>query len=533
MPRPQQPHYCRILPGLNILALWIALIAAIPLRAQSTAPAWAGFGHDFSHTAVAGIASLPLDFIRWHTPVDLAPVVTGGDIYIHYGSPLITAGNTIIIPVKTGATDGFRLDARDETTGAFLYTLATDYSLPPSTWTPAYGPVLTPQNRVYWPGAGGTVYYRDQPDAPAGPTGQIAFYGMANYQANAAELNANVRISTPLVADRTGNIFFGFIVLGPNSLNLQSGIARIGANGVGTYVTAQSAAGGDPSITQVPLNCAPALSNDQQTLYFAASNGGFGTGYLAAVNSATLAPVAHVPLFDPNTGYDALLPDEATASPMVGPDGDVYYGVLENPLASNHYRGWMLHYNSALTLRKTPGAFGWDDTPSVVSASLVPSYHGSSAYLILTKYNNYVEAGGNGVNKVAVLDPNAAMLDPVTGAQVMREVLTIAGPTHDPAYPDLPNAVYEWCIDSAAVDPFGKSALVPSEDGNLYRWDFTTNTFTQRIRVTAGIGEAYTPTLIGADGTVFAINDATLFAIGEPLRRECPAGSFCAQRPPR
>jgi hypothetical protein len=116
----------------------------------------------------------------------------------------------------------------------------------------------------------------------------------------------------------------------------------------------------------------------------------------------------------------------------------------------------------------------------------------------------------------------------------MQEVLTILGPTPDPALPNLPGAVYEWCINSAAVDPFQKSALVNSEDGNLYRWDFTTNTFTQKIRLTSGIGEAYTPTLIGADGTVYAINDATLFAVGaEPVRSECASGSVCAERPRR
>jgi hypothetical protein len=32
--------------------------------------------------------------------------------------------------------------------------------------------------------------------------------------------------------------------------------------------------------------------------------------------------------------------------------------------------------------------------------------------------------------------------------------------------------------------------------------------------LTPGIGEAYTPTLVGPDGTVYAINDATLFAVG-------------------
>lgn len=56
--------------------------------------------------------------------------------------------------------------------------------------------------------------------------------------------------------------------------------------------------------------------------------------------------------------------------------------------------------------------------------------------------------------------------------------------------------------------------LVNSEDGNLYRWDFTTNTLTQMVNITPGIGEPYTPTSIGPDGTVYAINGGTLSAIG-------------------
>jgi hypothetical protein len=75
--------------------------------------------------------------------------------------------------------------------------------------------------------------------------------------------------------------------------------------------------------------------------------------------------------------------------------------------------------------------------------------------------------------------------------------------------------VDEWCINSAAVDPATKSVIANSEDGNLYRWDLTTNTFTQKVNLTAGIGEAYTPTVIGVDGTVYAINDAILFAVGQ------------------
>jgi hypothetical protein len=53
-----------------------------------------------------------------------------------------------------------------------------------------------------------------------------------------------------------------------------------------------------------------------------------------------------------------------------------------------------------------------------------------------------------------------------------------------------------------------------SSDGKLYRWDLPANTLAQAVVLTSGLGEAYTPTLIGADGTVYAISDATLFAVG-------------------
>lgn len=97
----------------------------------------------------------------------------------------------------------------------------------------------------------------------------------------------------------------------------------------------------------------------------------------------------------------------------------------------------------------------------------------------------------------------------------MQDVLTILGPTPDAEqFPAYPNAVREWCINTAAVDPFTKAVLAGSEDGKLYRWDLTTNSFTEAVTLTAGLGEAYTPTVVGPDGHVYAINNATLFAVG-------------------
>jgi len=488
---------------------YVTEIEAWTAGAQASgAPAWSAFGRDAQHTALSTTASQPLNRIHWQMPVDLQPQYSGnGSLLIHYGSPVITSANTVIVPVKTGATDGFRVEARDGSNGAVKWAMSTDYILPPHSWVPSYGPALAPQSRVYFPGAGGTVYYRDQADATVGTAGQIAFYGLANYQANPQAYNAGVIINTPITTDPAGNLYFGFLVTGNTPLGLTSGIARISASGQGAWTPVTTAAA-DANMTKVPHNSAPALSADLRTLYVAVSNG--NSGYLVALDSTTLAPLARVLLTDPNTGQNGLLSDNGSASPTVGTDGDVYFGVLENPFGSNHRRGWLRHFNGSLTQSKTPAAFGWDVTVSLVPAPSVPSYQGTSAYLLMSKYNHYLGQGGDGQNKIAILDPNATQTDAVTGATVMKEVLTILGPT-----PEAGGGVKEWCINTAVVDPFTKSVLANNEDGKLYRWDLTTNTLSQTVVLTPGLGEAYTSTVIGPDGKVYATNNATLFAVGQ------------------
>ena len=171
-------------------------------------------------------------------------------------------------------------------------------------------------------------------------------------------------INTPITTDRSGNIFFGFQVIGYTPVALSSGIARINPGSrTGTWIAAAAAAN-DDSITKVVDNCAPALSPHGRTVYVAVSNG--SAGYLVALDSRTLAPKASVPLKDPKSGSDSLLSDNGSASPTVGPDGEVYFGVLERPSRENNDRGWLLHFDSTLSQSKIPGAFGWDDTAAVV-----------------------------------------------------------------------------------------------------------------------------------------------------------------------
>ncbi len=501
-----------------LLSVFSVFLTLENLPGQSFRFPWSGYGHEAQHDGIASAKSQPLNRILWQTPVDLNPQYGYSTNYyggIHYGSPLITRSNTVLVPVKTGATGGFEVEALVGATGATNWVQSTDYILPPHDWIPSFSPTLTPKNRLYFAGGGGTVYYCDNPDSTGSPViGQIAFYGLSNYAAYTNAYLANVFIDTPITSDRYGNIFFGFQVTGSTPPNLRGGIARIDYDGSGIWVSASNAVH-NAGITKVVQNCAPALSNDHKTLYVTVNSTNY-YAYLVALDSRTLAVLNRVRLKDAHyPTNDANMGDNGTASPTIGPDGDVYFGVQENPLQSNNNRGWLLHFDSTLTQIKVPGAFGWDATASVVTAALVSSYHGNSSYLLMTKYNNYADSGGNGVNKIAILDPNDSMTDPISGAQVMKQILTIAGPTPDPSFTNTyPNAVREWCINTAAVDPFTRSVLANNEDGKLYRWDLTSNTLSETNVLTTGIGEAYTPTAIGVDGIVYAINRGTVFAIG-------------------
>lgn len=480
-------------------------------------PPWMSFGANAQHDGLSAVATQSFSRIVWQTPVDVAPQYSAqGYLLVHYGSPVITAKNTVILPVKTSASPTYRIEARSAENGALIWSENTDYVMPAFRWTPTYNASLTASNRVVAPGAGGKVLYRDDADAATGSFKSLVFYGESMYNANKTTLDKTIIINTPISSDAQNNLYFGFVATPGNAAGLSSGIARIAADGKATWVSVATVAGTN-AVVKAATNSAIAISKDQKTIYVVANDniatGVRQTGYLLALDSTSLALKSKVQLIDPNEKGPANISDDSTASPLVAPDGDVYIGVLEKSYGSHNARGWLLHFNADLSQTKIPGSFGWDITPSLVPANLVPSYQGSSSYLLMVKYNNYERAGsGDGMNEIAIIDPFAEQTDRMSSVKTMKEVLTILGPTPDPA---VPGGFIEWCVNTAAVDPFTKSVIVNSEDGILYRWDLTTNKLSEKIRLTSGLGESYTPTAIGADGKVYAINNAVLFSIGK------------------
>jgi hypothetical protein len=472
------------------------------------------FAGNAQHTGVYDVPAQPLNRIKWSTSIDLNNDARNS----HYGAPLVTLSNTVIVPVRNSTR--FNIEAFEGATGRLKYSQFADYRLPAHRWEPTFQPVIatTPEgDRLYYPGQGGTIFYISEPDSdtPGAPVHLCFYADVSTYNSNAAAFNSTVFINTPLTADTNGAVFFGFRMDtngAPAPLSTTNGgFARIDSAGNSVFVLAADAAG-DDQIGRDSHNSAPALSNDGTTLYvLVKSLTTTSYGYLLGLDSTTLATKYRTRLLP--TGTDAaVISDDSTASPMVAPDGDVFVGVL-----GHGNLGFMLRYSADLSTRKTPGGFGWDYTGAIVPSNMLPSYTGSSPYLLFTKYNNYAGHPGDGINCVALLDPNAAQTDPIPaghGLREMREIATVAGCTPDNQGLTYPFATREWCINTAAVNPATHSVFAPSEDGRIYRWDLAANCLSESLALGPGLGEPYVPTVIGPDGTVYTLNGGKLFALG-------------------
>src|SRR6516165_5183300 len=82
-----------------------------PVTGLDTASAqgWPSFARDSFHRATSPVASQLPQAILWSTTVDLNPPFFG-ILTAHYGSPVITPNNTVIVPVKVGFDDTFRIE---------------------------------------------------------------------------------------------------------------------------------------------------------------------------------------------------------------------------------------------------------------------------------------------------------------------------------------------------------------------------------------------------------------------------------------
>jgi hypothetical protein len=209
---------------------------------------------------------------------------------------------------------------------------------------------------------------------------------------------------------------------------------------------------------------------------------------------------------DPTTNApgSGQIPDQASSSPTVLPDGSIVFGALDN---YNFSRGHLFHYNSAGQFVNAFN-FGWDSTPAV--------YNNGAAFSLIIKDNHYQSTAYCG-------NPNSPICTPVgPGPYYISQV----NPTTmlpewqfkstNIQMPNNPNG-FEWCINMPAVDKSG-NVYVNSEDGNIYELPQGNNgVFTNptgKLFLNLALGAAYTPLSIGPDGKLYTQNNGHLFAVG-------------------
>ena len=210
------------------------------------------------------------------------------------------------------------------------------------------------------------------------------------------------------------------------------------------------------------------------------------------------------PGVDPTTNANGsgFVPDSASSTPTVLPDGSVIFGAVDN---YNYSRGHLFHFDAQGNYLNNY-TFGWDSTAAVYT-------HDDSTFSIVIKDNHYPLPAYCFFN-----NPVCAFLPPgpyfVTQLDANLNVeWSFQNTTIDKNHPNG----YEWCVNAPVIDAKGL-VYVSSEDGHVYsipqghKGIFKTPH--QKIFLKEALSAAYTPLSIGEDGKVYSQNDGHLFVVG-------------------
>ena len=514
------------------------------------ATAWPQFGHDPAHTGATDVAAQPLQSMLASVVMDpfvdaeLAYYQT--DLYVHYASPIVD-GDDVFVEVKRGtftgdwSTESFGVEALRWQRNRLVprWTTMSDWKPVPYTgnggpgFEPLFQPVLA-NGFVYVPGENGGVIRLDR------DSGAVVD--------RIAQADSSTYVSGPLVADSAGNVLYNVIAFAaaanPWTVDTRDAwLERITPSGatsayhysradataqcLGVFSDAQlpwppSPNAVPPTITcgsQRPgVNVAPAIANDG-TIY-TVSRAHFDSRYgdLIALN-ADLTPKWSVSLRDRfNDGCNVLLPpngspggcrggartgvdpedntagagrvnDDSSSSPMIAPDGSIFYGAYSR---YNYDQGHLMHFSpSGDYLGSYP--FGWDETPGV--------YAHEDTYSIITKENHY-DLG--------------SYCDSCASGRPASYAITSLDPSLNVEWSFASISGFEWCINGPAIDRNGVS-YINSEDGSLYAIN-RDGSLRATIRMTAALGQAYTPVVVDDHGRIYAEKAGTVFVVGAPLR---------------
>jgi hypothetical protein len=209
--------------------------------------------------------------------------------------------------------------------------------------------------------------------------------------------------------------------------------------------------------------------------------------------------------------------DDSTSSPVVAPDGSIFYGAYT---LYNYAQGHMMRF-SANGQFLNAFAFGWDITPAI--------YSHSSTYSVILKNNHYGGGSYCSVDEFCPPDRNeqnsdgypeaffVSSLSPNLTLEWSFQNTNTLSCTRQPngsitCVSDHPRS-FEWCVNAVVVDSRGV-VYANSEDGNLFAIN-PDGTLKKRIFQQLALGAAYTPASLGADGKIYSQNAGHLFVVGK------------------
>jgi uncharacterized protein (TIGR03437 family) len=218
-----------------------------------------------------------------------------------------------------------------------------------------------------------------------------------------------------------------------------------------------------------------------------------------------------------NQPGDGSVLDDASATPVVAPDGTVLFGTWNR---YNYAQGHLMHFDANGNYLGAFG-FGWDTTPAI--------YAHDGTWSAVTKNNHY---GGLGsyCDDSTICPPDRTTNNPASPEQYFvsqidsnmniqwsfqntnTESCTRNADGSLTCVSDHPNG-FEWCVNSPAIDANGV-VYANSEDGNLFAIQQGGAAVTEIFQQLA-LGAAYTPASIGGDGKIYSQNDGHLFVVGK------------------
>ena len=229
---------------------------------------------------------------------------------------------------------------------------------------------------------------------------------------------------------------------------------------------------------------------------------------------------------DPSTNRpgDGEVNDSSSSSPVVGPDGAIFYGAFSR---YNYDQGHMMKFNANGKFAKAYG-FGWDQTPVIFQRDDDSKKCGGACYSLVIKENRYGGIGSYCDNFfVCPPDRNAAnpaspeayyitQLDQNMSMQWQFKGTNTQSCNRNPdgtlsCVSDHPNG-FEWCVNGHLVDANGV-VYANSEDGNLYAIS-QGGILKEKIFQQLALGAAYTPASMDIRGRIYSQNAGHLFVIG-------------------